>query len=57
MSLLPVVVRCDMVLHQVCWARRVRNNGIDGELRHGVSAGALRETSLNTHVTPHLHWE
>ena len=28
-----------------------------GEVRHGVTSGVSRETSLNKHVTPHLHWE
>ena len=31
--------------------------GIGGELRHGVASGVSCETSLNKHVTPHLHGE
>ena len=55
--LLPEAVRCDMVLHRVFRARRVRRNSIGGEVRHGVTSGASCETSLNKHVTPHLHRE
>ena len=36
---------------------RCERNGIGGEVRHGVTSGVSRETSLNKHVTPHLHWE
>ena len=36
-------------------ARRVRKNGIGGEVRRGVTSGASCETCLNKHVTPHLH--
>ena len=50
-------VRCDMVFHQAFCARRVRNNGIGGKVRHGVTSGASCETCLNQHVTPHLHRE
>ena len=32
-------------------------NGIGGEVRHGVTSGVSCETSLNKHVTPHLHRE
>ena len=53
----PAAVRCDMVLHQAFRARYVRNNGIGGEVRHGVTSGVSRETSLNRCVTPHLHRE
>ena len=53
----PVVVRCDMVLHQAFRARLVRKTGIGGEVRHGLNSGVLCETCLNKHVTPHLHRE
>ena len=53
----PTAVRCDMVSHQAFRARRVRTTGIGGEVRHGVTSGVLCETSLNKHVTPHLHRE
>ena len=43
----PAAVRCDMVFHQAFCARRVRNNGIGGEVRHGVISGVSRETSSN----------
>ena len=46
-----------MVLHQAFRARRVRKNGISGEVRHGVTSGVSHETSLNKHVTPHFHRE
>ena len=46
-----------MVLHQAFRARHVRATGIGGEVRHGVASGALCESSLNKHVTPHLHRE
>ena len=55
--LLPAATRCEMVLHQALRARHVRKNGIGGEVRHGVTSGVSRETSLNKHVTPHLHME
>ena len=45
-----------MVLHHVFRARGVRRNGIGGEVRHGVTSGVSRETSLNKHVTPQLYW-
>ena len=35
---LPAAVRCDMVLHQAFRARRARQNGIGGEVRHGVTS-------------------
>ena len=50
----PAAVRCDMVLHRACRARHVRQNGIGGEVRHGVTSGVSCETSLNKRVTPHL---
>ena len=53
----PAAVRCEMVLHQAFRARRVRKNGIGGEVRCGVTSGVSCETSLNKHVTPHLHRE
>ena len=34
-------------------ARCVRETGIGSELRHGVTSGVSRETSLNKHATPH----
>ena len=43
----PAAVRCDMVLHQAFRARRVRKNGIGGEVRHGVTSDVSCETSLN----------
>ena len=46
-----------MVLHQAFCARHVRNTGIGGEVRRGVTSGVSCETSLNKHVTPHLHRE
>ena len=55
--LLPAAVRCDMVLHRVLVARDIRTYNIGGEVRHGVTSGVSRETSLNKHVTPHLHRE
>ena len=47
---------CDTVLHRAFRARRVRNNGIGGEVRHGVASGVSceTETSLNEQVAPHL---
>ena len=51
----PAAVRCDMVLHRALRARRVRKTGIGREVWHGVASGASCETSLNKHVTPHLH--
>ena len=56
-KLVPAAVRCDMVLHQASRAGHVPNNGIGGEVRHGVTSGASREAALNKHVTPHLHRE
>ena len=53
----PATGRCDMVLHRAFRARHVRNNGIGGEVRHGVTSGVSRETSLKNYVTPHLHRE
>ena len=53
----PAAVRCDMVLHQDFRARLVRRNGIGGEVRHAITSGVSRETSLNKPVTPHLHRE
>ena len=46
-----------MVLHQAFRARRVRKTGIGGKVRHGVTSGVSCETSVNKHVTPHLHRE
>ena len=46
-----------MVLHQAFRAGRARNNGMGGEVRHGVTSGVSRETSSNKYVTPHLHRE
>ena len=46
-----------MVLHQAFRAKCVRKAGIGGEVRHGVTSGVSRETSLNSYVTPHLHRE
>ena len=45
-----------------CYIRRLARdmydkNGIGGEVRHGVTSAVSRETSLNKHVTPHLHRE
>ena len=33
------------------------NNGIGGEVRHGITSGVSCETDLNKHVPPYLHWE
>ena len=33
------------------------NNGIGGEVRHGVTSGVSCETSKNNYVKPHLHRE
>ena len=46
-----------MVLRWVFRARHVRQQGIGGEVRHGVTSGVLCETSFNKHVTSHLHRE
>ena len=46
-----------VVLHQAFRARHVRTSGIGGEVRHGVTSGASRKTSVNKHATPHLHRE
>ena len=47
-----------MVLHRVLFARGAcENNGIGGEVRHGVTSGVSCETSLNKQVTPHIHRE
>ena len=46
-----------MVLHHALRARNVRKVGIGGDVRHGVTSGVSFETSLNEHVTPHLHRE
>ena len=46
-----------MALHQAFRARPVRNIGIGGGMRHGVTSGVSCETSLKMHVTPHLHRE
>ena len=43
-----------MVLHQAFRARYVRQNGIGGEVRHGVTSNVLRETSSIEHVIPRL---
>ena len=43
----PAAARRDMVLLQAFRARRVRRNGIGGEVRYGVTSGISRETSLN----------
>ena len=51
----PAAVRCDMVLHQACHARRERKHTIGGEVRHGATSGVSCETALNKHVTPHLY--
>ena len=56
-SVHPAAVRCDMVLHQVFSARRVRKSGSGGELRHGVASGVSCETSKTRNATPHLHRE
>ena len=71
-SIHPAAVRCDMVLHRALRARRVRKNGIGGEVQHGVASDVLCEyiyvyiyiyihihihTYLNIYVTPHLHRE
>ena len=40
-------VRRDMVLHQAFRARHLRTTGFGGEVRHGVTSGVSRETSLN----------
>ena len=32
-------------------------NGIGGEVRHGVTSGVSCETPSSKHVTPHLHRE
>ena len=56
----PAAVRCDMVLHRAFGARHLlgnKNNGIGGEVRHGVTSGVSCETSSKKHVTPHLHRE
>ena len=53
----PAALRRDMVLYWAFRARHVRRNGIGGEVRHGVTSGVSCETSLNKHVTPHLHRE
>ena len=53
----PAAVRCNMVLHRAFRARHVRENGVGGEVRHGVTSGVSRETYLNNYVTPHLHRE
>ena len=45
LSLHPVAVRCDMVLHQALRVRRVRKTGIGGEVRHGVTSGVSCEIS------------
>ena len=45
----PAAVRCDMVLHQAFRARRVRDAGVGGKVRHVVTSGASCETSLNKH--------
>ena len=55
--LLPAAVRCDMVSHQAHRARHVRTNGVGGEVRRGVTWGVSCKTSLNKHVTHHLHRE
>ena len=34
-----------------------KENGIGGEVRHGVTSGVSRETGLKKHVTPHLPCE
>ena len=57
MMLLPAAVRCDMVSYQAFRAGHVRKNGMGSEVRHGVTSGVSCETSLNKHVTPHLHRE
>ena len=41
----PAAVRCDMVLRQAFRGRRVRKNGIGGEVRHGVTSDTSCETS------------
>ena len=56
-ALHPAAVRCDMALPRVFRARHVRNNSIGGEVRHGATSGVSCETSLDKHVTPHLHRE
>ena len=49
-SLHPAAVRCDMALHQALRARRERRNGIGAEVRHDVTSGVSRETSLRKYV-------
>ena len=56
-NVLPAAARCDMVLHQAFRTRHVRTNNIGDEVRHGVTSGVSCETSLNKHITPHLHRE
>ena len=36
-----------MVSHQAFRPRHLRKTGFDGEVRHGVTSGVSRETSLN----------
>ena len=50
-------VRCDMVYIRRFERDTYEKNGIGGEARHGVTSGVSCETSLNKHVTPHLHRE
>ena len=47
----PCGGRCDIVLHRVFRARHVRQTGIGGDVRHGLTSGASCETSLNKHVS------
>ena len=53
----PAAVRCDMVLPRVFRARHARKHSIGGEVLHGATSGVSCETSLDKHVTPHLHRE
>ena len=56
-TVLPAAVRCDMELRQAFCARHVCKTGIGGEVRLCVTSGVSCKTSLNKHVTPHLHRE
>ena len=43
------VVRCDLVLHQAFRMRHLRNKDFGGEVRHGVTSGVSRKTSVSLH--------
>ena len=47
--------RAKTMADRVFRARRVRKHGIGGEARHGATSSVTCETSLDKHVTPHLH--